>query len=128
MACGSQAITGNQSLQANTGFKGAQTDAMKKAASLLGIGQELYRDEYEKEIFANKYDEMIPVVWTEEVIAKHKEVWDNVLKVAEGYGWNIEDDLGYYVNEVTNGYTSDLYKMPEHLLDNLLLVILSDDE
>ena len=128
MACGSQAITGNQSLQANTGFKGAQTDAMKKAASLLGIGQELYRDEYEKELFVSKYDEMMPVVWTEDVIEKHKETWDVILKVAEDYGWDIKEDLGYYVYQITNGYTSDLYKMPEEYLDSLLEAITSDDE
>lgn len=128
MACGSQAITGNQSLQANTGFKGAQTDAMKKAASLLGIGQELYRDEYEKELFVSKYDEMMPVVWTEDVIEKHKETWNVVLKVAEDYGWDIKEDLGYYVYQVTNGYTNDLYKMPEEYLDSLLEAITSDDE
>ena len=128
MACGSQAITGNQSLQANTGFKGAQTDAMKKAASLLGIGQELYRDEYEKELFVSKYDEMMPVVWTKDVIEKHKETWDVILKVAEDYGWDIKEDLGYYVYQITNGYTSDLYKMPEEYLDSLLEAITSDDE
>ena len=128
MACGSQAITGNQSLQANTGFKGAQTDAMKKAASLLGIGQELYRDEYEKELFVSKYDEMMPVVWTEDVIEKHKETWNVVLKIAEDYGWDIKEDLGYYVYQITNGYTSDLYKMPEEYLDSLLEAITSDDE
>ena len=128
MACGSQAITGNQSLQANTGFKGAQTDAMKKAASLLGIGQELYRDEYEKELFVSKYDEMMPVVWTEDVIEKHKETWNVILKVAEDYGWDIKEDLGYYVYQITNGYTSDLYKMPEEYLDSLLEAITSDDE
>ena len=126
MACGSQAITGNQSLQANTGFKGAQTDAMKKAASLLG--QELYRDEYEKELFVSKYDEMMPVVWTEDVIEKHKETWNVILKVAEDYGWDIKEDLGYYVYQITNGYTSDLYKMPEEYLDSLLEAITSDDE
>jgi hypothetical protein len=128
MACGSQAITGNQSLQANTGFKGAQTDGMKKAASLLGIAQELYRDDEEKALFVNKYDEMMPVVWTEDVIKKHETEWNTVLKVTEDYGWNIKDDLGYYVYQVTNGYTSDLYKMPEDCLTDLLNTITSDDE
>lgn len=81
-----------------------------------------------KALFVNKYDEMMPVVWTEDVIKKHETEWNTVLKVTEDYGWNIKDDLGYYVYQVTNGYTSDLYKMPEDYLTDLLNTITSDDE
>ena len=70
----------------------------------------------------------MPVVWTEDVIKKHETEWNTVLKVTEDYGWNIKDDLGYYVYQVTNGYTSDLYKMPEDCLTDLLNTITSDDE
>ena len=58
---GAQPIVGKQSEQ-ESAFKGADTDALKKAASRLGIAAELYRSEEEQEFFNNNYN---PSVWTE---------------------------------------------------------------
>ena len=51
-AFGSKSIVGNQSVQESI-FKAAQSDALKKAASLLGIGSELYRKDAEQIWFRN---------------------------------------------------------------------------
>lgn len=51
-AFGSKSITGSQTVQESI-FKSAQSDALKKAASLLGIGAELYRKEEESIWFRN---------------------------------------------------------------------------
>lgn len=53
-ASGSQIVNGNDTEQESI-FKAAGTDALKKAASLLGIGTELYRDKEEQYIFDNIY-------------------------------------------------------------------------
>lgn len=58
---GAQPIVGKQSEQ-ESAFKGADTDALKKAASRLGIAAELYRSEEEQEFFNNNYN---PAVWTD---------------------------------------------------------------
>lgn len=66
---GSKSILGKQNDQESI-FKAAGTDALKKAASLLGIGLELYRDEEEQAYFDQiSYENP----WTDEVIAKHEE-------------------------------------------------------
>lgn len=126
-AFGSQAITGNQSVQSQNGYKGAQSDALKKAATLLGIALELYRDENEGEAFNGIFDSMVPVVWTEEVIEENKELWDQYEKIKEGFGWD-DEDTGYFVTSVTNGYTNNIYKMPVKYMEELLNEMVSYTE
>lgn len=113
-AFGSKSIIGKQSEQEHI-YKSAQTDALKKAASLLGIGAELYRDENEAAYFGqiNK-----PVVWTEEK-QKESEDWAILKGIAEENGWAI-DDVDYYVAEVTEGQYSNIYTLPEAWMPTLI--------
>lgn len=130
-AFGSQAINGNQSVQSINGFKGAQSDALKKAATLLGIALELYRDDNESEVFDEMYDSMTPIVWTEETIEQNKLLWNSFEETKNKYDWTNED-IAYFVEQVTNGYTEDIYKMPvkymKTLLTNIEEYMEGDDE
>lgn len=63
---GSKAVIGGQMDQEHI-FKSAGTDALKKCASLLGVGLELYRDENEQAFF----DDMnMEDPWTDEALEK----------------------------------------------------------
>lgn len=118
-AFGSQAINGNQSVQSINGFKGAQSDALKKAATLLGIALELYRDDNESEVFDEIYDSMTPIIWTDETIEQNKLLWNSFEETKNKYEWTNED-VAYFVEQVTNGYTEDIYKMPVKYMKTLL--------
>lgn len=113
-AFGSKSIIGKQSEQEHI-YKSAQTDALKKAASLLGIGAELYRGEEEQQYF-----DVIrkPLVWTEELQQQSKE-WQKLMKIAKSYGWGI-NELNYYVNEYSEGEYIDVYTLPEAYIDGLI--------
>ena len=106
-AFGSKAIIGKQSEQEHI-YKSAQTDALKKAASLLGIGGDLYRGESEQAYF-----DVIskPIVWTEEK-QKESEIWKSLEAITQDNGWSMSD-LDYYVNELTEGAYTDIYTLPE---------------
>lgn len=67
-ATGSKSIIGKQSEQESI-FKSAGTDALKKAASLFGIGAPLYRSEEEQQHFNTK---IVQSYWTDEEKEKHK--------------------------------------------------------
>ena len=121
-AFGSQMITGSQTTQANTGYKGAQTDALKKAATLFGIGLELYRDDSEKSFFNDMCKEDKPVIFTDEIKEKYKNELDR-LKVAADKFQDPNNALAYYVNLITKGYTSDLNKMPIEYLGELISTV-----
>ena len=111
---GSKSVIGKQNEQEST-FKSAQTDALKKAASLLGIGADLYRGESEQ-----AYYDVIskPIVWTDEKQASSP-IWANALNLCSANGWAISD-LDYYVNELTEGAYTDIYTLPEAWLESLL--------
>ena len=113
-AYGSKSIIGKQSEQEHI-FKSAQTDALKKAASLLGIGADLYRGQSEQ-----AYYDVIskPIVWTDEKQASSP-IWANALNLCSANGWAISD-LDYYVNELTEGAYTDIYTLPEAWLESLL--------
>ena len=67
-ATGSKSIIGNQAEQESI-FKSAGTDALKKAASLFGIGAPLYRAIEEQNYFNSK---VVQSYWTEEEEEKHR--------------------------------------------------------
>lgn len=113
-AFGSKSIIGKQSEQEHI-YKSAQTDALKKAASLLGIGAELYREEEEQTYFERISK---PVVWTEEK-QKSSEDWVILQGIAEENGWAL-DDIDYYVNDLTDGEYTDIYTLPEAWMPNLI--------
>ena len=105
-AFGSKSIIGKQSEQEHI-FKSAQTDALKKAASLLGIGAELYRGEEEQQFF-----DVIrkPLVWNEKL--QETEEWKKLMDIASACGWGA-NELNYYVTEYTEGEYMDIYTLPE---------------
>ena len=106
-AFGSKSIIGKQSEQEHI-YKSAQTDALKKAASLLGIGGNLYRGENEQAYFDTISK---PIVWTEEK-QNSSEIWKSLENIANENGWSMSD-LDYYVNELTEGAYTDIYTLPE---------------
>jgi hypothetical protein len=79
MATGSQAINGPQATQSINGYKGAQSDALKKAASLFGIALELYRDATEQEEFEAFKESLTPDTWTAEAIAENQQEYDYLI-------------------------------------------------
>lgn len=113
-AYGSKAVIGKQSEQDST-FKSAQTDALKKAASLFGIGLELYRGEEEQAYF-NQIS--LPIIWTEEK-RNSSENWAILEGIVKENSWSL-DDLDYYVSLITENSYTDIYTLPEAWLDTLI--------
>ena len=89
---GSKPIIGGQNEQESS-FKSADTDALKKAASRLGIGLSLYRDEEEQLFFEESFQEEGP--WTDEALEKYSEEHQYLLNFIEKN--DIRDDLASYV-------------------------------
>lgn len=113
-AFGSKAIIGKQSEQEHI-YKSAQTDSLKKAASLLGIGGDLYRGENEQ-----AYCDIIskPIIWTEEKQSS-SELWKAIEDIANANGWSMSE-LDYYVNELTEEAYTDIYTLPEAWMQALV--------
>lgn len=125
-AFGSQSITGNQSVQSQNGYKGAQSDALKKAATLFGIALELYRDGTEEEYF-NTMNEELFVVWTDELMEQYKEEFDYINALLNVNGYSMEQ-LEYWVDLATNGKYSSLNSMPEEYMNKLIEVLKADED
>lgn len=122
-AFGSKTVVGKSSEQESI-FKSAQTDALKKAASLFGIGAELYRNEEENAVFIENNRKFI---WTEELIAKHPGKWNYIENTLVLNEWNYES-LAYWVSMVTNGQETDIFYMPESKIDEFMKAFKADVE
>lgn len=95
---GSKTVLGGQADQEHI-FKAAATDALKKAASLFGIGAQLYRDEDEQAFFeAINFEDP----WTDELLVKFKPERDYIKKVMEDNEATVED-MGEIISEWSNG-------------------------
>lgn len=94
-AFGSKAVVGKQSEQEST-YKAAQTDALKKAASLFGIGLQLYRKEEEAQYF---YELNIKPTWTEENIEKYKEEYEYIKSIIDAGNEEYVDQCVAYITE-----------------------------
>lgn len=125
MATGSQAINGPQATQSINGYKGAQSDALKKAASLFGIALELYRDATEEEYFQSIRDGYMPDTWTEEAEKQYEKQLGILHEMLEQYEWSL-DDIGYYVAIATDNVYSSFRKMPPEYIDGLIRAIRED--
>lgn len=123
---GSQSINGNQSVQSQNGYKGAQSDALKKAATLLGIALELYRDPNEANIFDAKFKELLTTWGKDGVIEENKELWEKYTTIRDENGWT-DDDTGYFVELVTNGAIDSVYDMPIELTDELISAMIEEE-
>lgn len=84
---GSKSILGKQNDQESI-YKAAATDALKKAASLIGIGSQLYRNDNEQTYFEDMNYEN---PWTDEMLEKYKEQNDYIEKVLTINNFTDED-------------------------------------
>lgn len=110
---GSKIIRGKVSDQEHI-FKAAGTDALKKAASLFGIGLELYRNEgaqyYHDEI---NYENP----WTEEEKEKHKEELEYLREYKEETKCT-DEEMNGYINDFSSGqYPTIDYLNPDNISD-----------
>lgn len=95
-ASGSKVIIGKINQQDSI-YKSAGTDALKKAASLFGIGLELWRDKDEDEFFrSNRANEIFRKVWTEEKLKEYKEEWDYINNLGKEHGFNSLNEMYRY--------------------------------
>jgi hypothetical protein len=108
---GSKTVIGAQSDQESI-FKAAGTDAMKKCASLFGIGLELYRDEDEQAFFDEiNYEDP----WTDEAQEEHKE---SLAYIKEFMRINELDAEGLapYLDQFSEGQFDDFaFIVPENI-------------
>lgn len=93
---GSKSIMGKQNDQESI-FKAAGTDALKKAASLFGIGLSLYRNENEQAYFDTiNYEDP----WADVNIDDYKEFFDYIEEYKATYG--VDDNaFAEFVGQVT---------------------------
>lgn len=105
---GSKSVIGKQNEQESV-FKAAGTDALKKAASLLGIGLELYRDEEEQAYF---YEMSYENPWTQEELNKYSKEWNDLSKYIEDYKLS-DEDIRKLVLEATG--SDDFYILPQNI-------------
>ena len=110
---GSKTVLGGQADQEHI-FKAAATDALKKAASLFGIGAQLYRDEDEQAFFeAINYEDP----WTDDLLAKFKPERDYIKKVMEDNKATAED-IGEIIAEWSKGALTSIQDLtPDNMAD-----------
>lgn len=104
---GSKSVLGKQNDQESI-FKAAGTDALKKAASLFGIGLQLYRDEEEQAYF-NTINYEDP--WTDESRATHADALAFLSEYTSTYQVSDEDlaNLVFsYTGETSYDITPDI--------------------
>lgn len=107
-AYGSKSIIGKQSEQEHI-FKSAQTDALKKAASLLGIGAQLYRGTEEEQIYYEVLNR--PIIWTDE-LCNESELWAQLTEVVSEL--NLDPvTLNQYVDAFSDQAYINIYTLPE---------------
>jgi hypothetical protein len=112
---GSKSILGKQNDQESI-FKAAGTDALKKAASLLGIGLELYRDEDEQAYF---YEMNYEDPWTDEAKADKAEELAYMKQYITDY--QVDDEtLSNWIYEITEGAS---YEVTPDNIDTIVNVI-----
>lgn len=122
-AFGSKIVVGKASEQEHI-FKSAQTDALKKAASLFGIGAELYRDDKEQVVFTENLRQF---VWNDELIQKHEKSWNYINNILVLNEWNYQT-LEYWVSQATEGLERDIFYMPEYKLPEFMRLLKNDME
>ena len=110
---GSKTVLGGQADQEHI-FKAAATDALKKAASLFGIGAQLYRDEDEQAFFeAINYEDP----WTDDLLVKFKPERNYIKKVMEDNKATAED-IGEIIAEWSKGALTSIQDLtPDNMAD-----------
>lgn len=114
MASGSKVVVGGISQQDSI-YKAAGTDALKKAASLFGIGLSLWRDEEEEQIMTvDRMKRMFNEAWTKEKKEEFKNELDLLGRFVKSKDGNvvINDILNY-----SGGTKSSLLEiLPEDII------------
>ena len=108
---GSKAVIGGQMDQEHI-FKSAGTDALKKCASLFGIGLELYRDDNEQAHFDDmNYEDP----WSDEMREKHAEDLAAVKAFMEAYDLDGEGMIPYLQAAFGDEFNDMAYIVPENI-------------
>lgn len=123
-AFGSQSITGNQSVQSTNGYKGAQSDALKKAATLFGIALELYRDPSEESYFQASNEELF-AVWTNDLKEQYKAEFEYLNGICELNGYSL-DDLAYWIVQASDGKANTIDNMEPEYMSKLIDALEND--
>ena len=112
---GSKTVLGGQADQEHI-FKAAATDALKKAASLFGIGAQLYRDEDEQAFFeAINYEDP----WTDELLVKFQPERDYIKKIMEENKATAED-IGEIIAEWSKGALTSIQDLTPDNMANFV--------
>ena len=123
-AFGSQSITGNQSVQSTNGYKGAQSDALKKAATLFGIALELYRDTSEENYFQSSNEELF-AVWTNDLKEQYKAEFEYLNEICDLNGYSL-DDLAYWIVQASDGKANTIDNMEPEYMSKLIDALEND--
>lgn len=110
---GSKTIIGGASEQESI-FKSAGTDALKKAASLLGIGLQLYRNEEEQAYFYNELNYEDP--WTDEALAQYADEREYVKNFMAANKLD-EEAMVAILQEYDPEFESLGYVLPDNIVD-----------
>lgn len=105
---GSKSVIGKQSEQESI-FKAASTDALKKAASMLGIGLDLYRSSEEQD-----YHDELNNPWTLEMREKFETEREQFRAICDSKG---DDFIISKILEYSNGTSGDFsYVTPDNIV------------
>ena len=108
---GSKAVMGTQMDQESI-FKAAGTDALKKAASLFGIGLELYRDE-DEQLFFDEINHEDP--WTDEMLEQYEKERMFIKNFMEEHELTMED-MEYYFEAFSDGMFNSIdFIVPDNI-------------
>jgi len=113
-ATGSKSIVGGQSEQESM-YKAAGTDALKKAASLFGVGAQLYRDPKEQAYFESRIGESY---WDDETKAKYEKEFNYINHLYESFS---KDDI----DEMVDTWSDGKFKSVLSLTPNMLVEFVS---
>ena len=99
-------------------YKVASTDALKKAASMFGIGADLYLTEEEQEFL--DMEEQNP--WSEEEIEKYKTEWNYIQKFQENYQVS-DSELDDLVSDFTEGAVKSVLMLKPNSIKDFVAYI-----
>ncbi len=108
---GSKAVIGGQMDQEHI-FKSAGTDALKKCASLVGIGLELYRDDNEQAFFD---DISYESPWTDELLERYSEQRAAIRTFMDAYSLDAESIRPYILAFSEDAFDDLEYIVPENI-------------
>lgn len=118
---GSKSVIGKQNEQEST-FKSAQTDALKKCASLIGIGAELYRKAEEQEYYESL---TVEPTWNDEMVEKYNNQYSYINELIEAGHRQYVDQCVAYLSGNPN-LTWEY--IPESIIQDLIDMVQTDME